>query len=347
MKEHHFEVKTAKKYGVNKAIILYNLEYWLEKEKACIETGKDVKAKKHSNGLIYAWTYNTAKSFNILFPYFKRSSISRWLRELEEDGVIISSSFNKTNYDKTKWFTMPKFEIINKKSLAQNEQSIGETEQSIGETEQPIPNSNPNSKLNNNPFFQSCGLKEQFSSPSDKDLPMVKKEKEKEKNLFRKTKEQAKTFLNELEEMEKKEESKISPKDISEVISYFLPVLPTQFITSTPFAIPATRKIIEKILKLYTKEQLKDIVDKYHAKTRDTYRPSVATVYEFCTKLDKIKSYVEKTSSNLWAHKSISTPEQKERRNIAIKELLARQAAEQKKASDEWIAENAAKEIKQ
>jgi len=135
IKTHFFEVKDAKKYGVNKAILLYNIRYWLEKNKA-----NRSNIKKHKDKQYY-WTYNSAQAFSKLFPYMARSSINRWLKELEKDGIIISSQFNKAKYDKTKWYTLPEY---------QTNRTIAQNKQSVEQNEQPIPNINTN---NNN---QTC-----------------------------------------------------------------------------------------------------------------------------------------------------------------------------------------------
>ena len=125
--EHHFNIETAKKYGVNKAILLYNLSYWLDHNKA-----NKTNIHKHK-GKKYYWTYNSAKAFEKLFPYFNKRSITRWLRELEEDGVIVSGEFNKTKYDRTKWYTMLSY------STTQNGKWVGQSGS-------PIPDSKPDSK---------------------------------------------------------------------------------------------------------------------------------------------------------------------------------------------------------
>ena len=98
MREHHFRIEDAVEYGVEKAILLYNIEYWLGKNKA---NGKNLK-----DG--YYWTYNSSTAFFKLFPYLSVRSISRWLKQLEDDGIILSTyKYNKFGADKTKWYTIP------------------------------------------------------------------------------------------------------------------------------------------------------------------------------------------------------------------------------------------------
>ena len=130
-KEHHFCIEDAEKYGVEKAILIYNLDFWLNKNKA---NKKNIKVK---DGKEYYWTFNSASAFKVLFPYLKEGSIARWLKELEEEGVIISDSFNKKKYDRTKWYTLKEYEI--KKTISQN----GEW---TSQNEAPIPDIKPDNK---------------------------------------------------------------------------------------------------------------------------------------------------------------------------------------------------------
>ena len=99
--QHSFEVEDAVKYGIEKAIILNNLRFWLEKNRA--------NRKNISDGQV--WTYNSAEAFELLFPYMKARTIARYLRELEFDGVIISGVNSDNKLDRTKWYSTPDYSI--------------------------------------------------------------------------------------------------------------------------------------------------------------------------------------------------------------------------------------------
>lgn len=101
MKSHSFYVHDAEKHGVEKAVILYNLRFWLEKNHA--------SNKNLHDG--YYWTYNSAKAFAVLFPYYTARKIERLLRQMENDGLILSGNYNKAGYDRTKWYSMPEFSL--------------------------------------------------------------------------------------------------------------------------------------------------------------------------------------------------------------------------------------------
>lgn len=153
MKVHSFYVEEAEKHGVEKAVILYNLRFWLEKNKA--------NSTNLHDG--YYWTYNSAKAFAALFPYYKASKIERLLRQMESDGLILSGNYNKAGYDRTKWYSMPDFSLeslaISQSSNMKNGDCKNEEcnlqncsmessnmKNAICKSEAPIPDSKPNDK---------------------------------------------------------------------------------------------------------------------------------------------------------------------------------------------------------
>jgi len=125
---HVFNVEDAVKHGVEKAIILYNIRFWLDKNKANRQGVRDG----------YYWTYNSASAFAELFPYLHPRSITRWLTELEASGVLKSSdTYNKSKFDKTKWYTIP-----SEYSTSQSDSSIGQNGESKGQNDATIPDVN-------------------------------------------------------------------------------------------------------------------------------------------------------------------------------------------------------------
>jgi hypothetical protein len=94
--EHHFNVEEAELYGIECAILIYNIRFWVNKNKA---------NGKHFYKGCY-WTYNSSRAFSELFPYLSKTQISRHLRSLEAIGVLKSDNFNSVSYDKTKWYAI-------------------------------------------------------------------------------------------------------------------------------------------------------------------------------------------------------------------------------------------------
>ncbi len=100
MTMHIFNVDDAVEHGMEKAVVLQNMRFWLYKNKA---NGTNL----HDG---YYWTYNSAEAFFKLFPYFKSAKvIQRLLKSMVEDGLLLASNYNKKGYDRTKWYSMPEY----------------------------------------------------------------------------------------------------------------------------------------------------------------------------------------------------------------------------------------------
>lgn len=94
--EHSFNVEIAEQYGVYDAIILKNILFWVMKNK---ENGKHCHDGKY-------WTYNSVSAFSKLFPYLSEKQIRSILGRLEKNGLIVSGNYNKSAYDRTKWYAL-------------------------------------------------------------------------------------------------------------------------------------------------------------------------------------------------------------------------------------------------
>jgi hypothetical protein len=94
---HQFNTELACEVGVEKAIILENIYFWIMKNEA--------NSKNEHDGNY--WTYNSYEAFAKLFPYMKLNTIKRHMRELEKQEILLSrSDLNKNPYDKTKWYAL-------------------------------------------------------------------------------------------------------------------------------------------------------------------------------------------------------------------------------------------------
>lgn len=95
---HSFNVRIAERYGVHAAVLLNNLEHWIEKNRA---NGKHFYEGNY-------WTYNSRRAFAELFPYMNARQIDYALKKLIDDGVIITGNFNQIAYDRTLWYAITK-----------------------------------------------------------------------------------------------------------------------------------------------------------------------------------------------------------------------------------------------
>lgn len=134
---HSFDTKVAEKVGVNCAIILNNLYYWIEKNRA--------NGKNYYDG--YYWTYNSTKAFSQLFPYFSQRQIETALKKLRDEEYIITGNYNEFKYDRTLWYAITK----KGECILQNcEMDVTSMSNGSDEKGEPIPNSKPNGKPNGN-----------------------------------------------------------------------------------------------------------------------------------------------------------------------------------------------------
>lgn len=94
--------KLAEKVGLNEAIILQQIHYWL--------SGKSAKEKDGKY-----WIYNTYEDWQKQFPFWSVSTVRRTLNSLEKQGLIFKGNYNRAGFDKTIWYSVD-YELINRMS---------------------------------------------------------------------------------------------------------------------------------------------------------------------------------------------------------------------------------------
>ena len=103
----------AKAFGLNEAIVLQQLNYWLNGKSAKLINGRK-------------WIYNSYKQWQKdNFPFWSLATVRRAIENCEKKGLIITDNFNKAGFDKTKWYSID-YEMVDKgmsKRVAQNEQT--------------------------------------------------------------------------------------------------------------------------------------------------------------------------------------------------------------------------------
>ena len=87
----------AKVLGLNEAIVVQQIHYWLninEKAKKNIFDNK-------------VWTYNTYEKWqNENFDFWSTKTVRRVFDSLEKKGILIKGNYNKKKYDRTLWVTL-------------------------------------------------------------------------------------------------------------------------------------------------------------------------------------------------------------------------------------------------
>ncbi|KIL72368.1 conserved phage C-terminal domain-containing protein [Bacillus badius] len=84
--------KLAVAIGLNEAIVLQQLHYWVE------------KSKNEHDGKY--WVYNSHEEWKKQFPFWSKNTIIRTFEKLEKSQLIETGTFNKNKSDRTKWYTV-------------------------------------------------------------------------------------------------------------------------------------------------------------------------------------------------------------------------------------------------
>ena len=109
--------KAATILGVNEAIILQQIHYWLninEKAKINFYDGR-------------YWTYNTYEDWQKKdFPFLSARTLQRTFQKLNKEGILIKGNYNKAKYDRTLWITIDyeKLDKLLDEYEAKNEQNV-------------------------------------------------------------------------------------------------------------------------------------------------------------------------------------------------------------------------------
>lgn len=100
----------AQQIGLNEAIFIQQLHYWLK-------DSSNIKDK-------HKWVYNTYDGWQEQFPFWSISTLRRIITKLEKLNLIVIGNYNKLQIDKTKWYRInyQVLESMNSPSV-QNEQS--------------------------------------------------------------------------------------------------------------------------------------------------------------------------------------------------------------------------------
>lgn len=82
--------------GLHEAMVVQQIQYWL-------------KINEKTNKNFYDghyWTYNTFEEWQKQFPFWTTRTIQNIIAKLEKQGYLISANYNKSKFDRTKWYTI-------------------------------------------------------------------------------------------------------------------------------------------------------------------------------------------------------------------------------------------------
>jgi len=129
----------ARKIGLNEAIVLQQINYWLADSKHIYEGRK--------------WVYNSYTEWQKQFPFWSINTIRRAISKLEKSGLVISGNFNKMKLDNTKWYTINHDEVdkVDTEPLNQDGQpTCSNWADENTRLDKPIPETSPKTSSNSN-----------------------------------------------------------------------------------------------------------------------------------------------------------------------------------------------------
>ena len=94
--EFHFNAELAKQYGVDGAIFLHCMAFWVAKNRA---NGRHYHEGRY-------WTYNTLEALSKLFPFWSRRQLERIINGLKEAGALLAGNFSEDRTDRTRWYAL-------------------------------------------------------------------------------------------------------------------------------------------------------------------------------------------------------------------------------------------------
>ena len=92
----HFDGQIASMYGVDEAVFIAMLQFWIAKNEA---------NDRHFHDGRY-WTYNSIRAMERLFPWWSRRQIERIIKKLKEAGVVLTANYNRDSHDRTLFYTL-------------------------------------------------------------------------------------------------------------------------------------------------------------------------------------------------------------------------------------------------
>ncbi len=121
-----FSPEVACYIGLKKAIVIQGFHYWLEKNK---EENRNFKDGCY-------WCYNSYEDWKrISFSYMSERDIRRVIKELEDDGYLISRKYNAYRGDCRKWYTI-NYEKFHRDMIQYREEAQRKEKEEILQKEQ-------------------------------------------------------------------------------------------------------------------------------------------------------------------------------------------------------------------
>lgn len=131
---HQLREDVAVRYGVGEALFLNHVYWWLRKNAA---NGKHLHAGR-------TWTYNSARAFTALFPFWTTRQIQRIIESCVKQGALVTGNYNTAKFDRTSWYSLTDAALVlfteNVKPISPNgETHFPKTGNASNQNVEPIP----------------------------------------------------------------------------------------------------------------------------------------------------------------------------------------------------------------
>lgn len=137
-----FNIALAKKYGLDEAVFLENLIFWVIRNRA--------NGKNFFDGR--TWTYNSVRAFKELFSFWSTQQLRRVLDSLLKQGVIVKGNYNQNPYDRTLWYALADEDTLIKEY---GQIDLPKPTNGVAGASEPIPDIKPDSKPDNKPDIKT------------------------------------------------------------------------------------------------------------------------------------------------------------------------------------------------
>lgn len=89
-----FNPELARRVGLNEAIALQQISYWVTET----ESGIEFEGRR--------WIYNTYPNWVRQFPFWSEDTVKRTMISLKKQGLILVEQLNKAQHDRTNYYTI-------------------------------------------------------------------------------------------------------------------------------------------------------------------------------------------------------------------------------------------------
>ena len=94
--EFQFKAELAQQYGVEGAVFLHGMAFWVEKNR---------RSGRHFHQGRY-WSYDTRRALEQRFPFWTRRQLDRIIANLKDAGALLSGNFSRDKTDRTCWYAL-------------------------------------------------------------------------------------------------------------------------------------------------------------------------------------------------------------------------------------------------